>query len=143
MVIGTAKVYTSVHEVMMDGLHRFSFSVCLTLRVPGWVFSMHNRLGVTDYVSTSCSCLLCMPNACTVRVVQECSLLPIQPNKTCILGSTFLVTGTSAGTVRISHCGYPKCFCGRVAYIHTLPQGEPAVNPTCVGHSHVSTGDNL
>ena len=38
MVIGTVKAYPS------EALHKFSFSVCLTLRVPGQVFSMHQKV---------------------------------------------------------------------------------------------------
>ena len=69
-------------------------------------------------------------------------LLFVEPNKTCILGSTFLVTGTSAGM-------YPTLWLSQNASVEGLGtstlchKGNPAVNPTCVAHSHVSTGDNL
>ena len=69
-------------------------------------------------------------------------LLFAEPNKTCILCSMFLMAGTSAGT-------YPTLWLPQNASVEGLctstlcHNGNPAVNPTCVSHSHVSTGDNL
>ena len=66
---------------------------------------MHKRLGVTHYVSTSCSCVLCMPNACTVRVVQQCCLLPISIKPVSLVAR---FSWLALLQVRIPHCGYPK-----------------------------------
>ena len=91
---------------------------------------MHQKLCVTDYVSTFCSSVVHAQRMHCVGGTRM--LLFAEPNKTCILGSTFLMTGTSAGTV--SHTvATPKCFCGRVVYIHIVPQGEPGSEPYMCG----------
>ena len=126
MVIGVAEAYTSgaSPQVFIRCVPDPPYTRLSVLNTPEGV------LGVTAYVSTFCLCVLCMPNSCTVRVVQEwCSFA--EPNKTCILGSMFLMTGTSAGTYPT--LATPKCFCGVVACIHTLPQGEPGSEPYMCG----------
>ena len=83
---------------------------------------MHKRLGVTDYVSTFCSSVVHAQRMHCVGGTRM--LLFAEPNKTCILGSTFLMTGTSAGT-------YPTLWLLQIAAVEglctsTLPQGEPS-----------------
>ena len=96
---------------------------------------MHQKLCVTDYASTFCSSVVHAQRMHCVGGTRM--LLFAEPNKTCILGSTFLMTGTSAGT-------YPTLWLPQNAsveglYTFTLcHKGNPAVNPTCVVHSHVS-----
>ena len=67
MVIGTAKAYTSGGR-SLEILIRCVPNPPVTRLI---VLIAQGVLGVTDYVSTSCSSVLCMPNSCTVRVVLE------------------------------------------------------------------------
>ena len=82
---------------------RNSHPVCVWL--PGWAFSMHKRLGVTDYVSASCSSVLWMPNACSVKVILEWCSVP-NPIKPVSLVAHF--SWLAHLQVHIPHCGYPK-----------------------------------
>ena len=85
------------------------------LYIPGWVFSMHKRLGVTHHVSTFCLCF--------VRVVQQCCFLSnlIKP-----VSFVACFSWLAHLQVRIPHCGYLS---EGLTHIHTLPQGEPGSEP--------------